>query len=106
MPDKEREKLTETVEEQHRKLKKYDEMQIEVKKLNESLNKCIEIVSGSIKNDEINSKLETYRIDNEVLYKKSEDVINKNMVNIKKNIEEINKKLDELENDKGENKSS
>ncbi len=102
MDKKEREALTETVEEQHRMLKKYDEIQVEVKKLNESLNRCIEIVNSSIANEEINGKLNTYKIENEVLYKKSEGTINKNMADIEKNIEEINKRLDELKNDKEE----
>jgi hypothetical protein len=106
MSDKEREELTETVDEQHRRLKKYDEMQMEVKNLNESLNRCIEIVNESISNKEVNSKLDTYKIDNEVLYKKSEDIINRNMTSIEKNIEEINKKLDELKNDKKEEETS
>lgn len=103
MDNKEREELTESIEEQHRRLQKYDEMQVEVKKLNDSLNKCIEIVNSSISNAEVNGKLNTYKIENEVLYKKSEDIINKNMVDIEKNIEAINKKIDELKNDKEEN---
>ncbi len=106
MPDKERENLTESFEEQHRRLKKYDEMQYEVKKLNESLNKCIELVSESISNKELDEKLETYKIDNEVLFKKSEADINKNMVDIEKNIEELNKKMEELKSDKEVNKTS
>lgn len=103
MDKKEIDSLVESIDRQKRDLKRYDEMQFEIDKLNDSLSKCIEIVNGSIDNEEVNGKLSEYKIENEVLYKKSSDVINKNMRDIENNIQamyrKMNNKKDEKEQD-------
>ena len=96
------ERLNNQIQDQNEMYRNYYELQLEVKKMNDGLNKCIEIVNDSIGNSAVNNRLETLRIENENLNKKSENTIYNELNKIKKNISRINGELDKLKKDKEE----
>ena len=96
------ERLSNEVEEQNDLYRNYYELQLEVNKLNEGLNRCIEIVGESITNEAVNNKLENFRVENADRFKKSENTIYGELNKIKDNIKEINEQLDKLKKDKEE----
>ncbi len=94
--------LNNQIQDQTNMYRDYYELQLEVKKMNDGLNRCIEIVSESISNDSVGAKLETMRVENSVRNNKSENTIYNELNKIKENIREINEQIDKLKKDKEE----
>ena len=94
--------LNNQIQDQTNMYRDYYELQLEVKKMNDGLNRCIEIVSESISNDSVGAKLETMRVENSVRNNKSENTIYNELNKIKEKIREINEQIDKLKKDKEE----
>ena len=69
------ERLSNEVEEQSDLYRNYYELQLEVNKLNEGLNRCIEIVGESITNEAVNNKLEEAIEDSKVVMSQKDSII-------------------------------
>ena len=94
--------LNNQIQEQNEMYRNYYEIQLEVKKMNDGVNKCIELVGESISNGTIGNTLDNLREENAIRNEKSESVIYNELNKIKDNIKEINERLDELKKDKEE----
>jgi len=71
MEAEEKRTLEESISNEKRKLRGYDEMQIEVDELAKSLRACIEIVGSSISEPSLTSKLNDYMAENEKLRRRA-----------------------------------
>ena len=96
------EELNNQIQSQNEMYRDYYELQLEVKKMNDGLNRCIEIVNESITNSAVGEKLETLRTENAALNNRSENTIYNELNKIKENIKEINEQIDKIRKDKEE----
>ena len=79
------------IAEEKRELNRCDEIQQELKRLNESLQSCLEIASNSIGNEQIRSKIQTLQFENNQCFKNSTSRLESDMKSHNDNITQLTK---------------
>jgi methyl-accepting chemotaxis protein len=93
---KERKALENNLDTEKTNLRKYDDLQEELNRLNDSINRCLEIVNSSVQGSSVKSKIEDYVVMNDSANKVSVDNINKNVETIESSIKDINDQINEM----------
>ncbi len=88
------------VAEEKRTLDRCDEIQMELKRLNDSLQSCLEIASSSIGNEQTRSKIETLAYENNVSFKKSCARINNDIKIHNENIKKLTADAERISSNK------
>lgn len=88
------------VAEEKRELDRCDEIQIELKRLNENLQSCLEIASSSIGNETTRSKLATLQFENAQCFKKATDRLESDMKSHSDKIESLTKDAERISSNK------
>ena len=96
MENKEKKELEENIDKEKKRIKGYDELQLEVDKLTGALNKCLEIVGLSVADPIVNAKLNDYQQENERLRKRATDKIRSDIRVSNNNIKDYSNKINEL----------
>ena len=79
-----------------RKIKNLQNMQENVNSIAKSMNRCIDLLSKSIKGPTVNNKFEDMRSTNKIFYAKTTASIEEETMGIRKTINELYKEKDEL----------
>ncbi len=93
---KERKALENNLDTEKTNLRKYDDLQEELNRLNDSINRCLEIVNSSVQGSSVKSKIEDYVVMNDSANKVSVDNINKNVETIESSIKDINNQINDM----------
>ncbi len=93
---KERKALENNLDTEKTNLRKYDDLQEELNRLNDSINRCLEIVNSSVQGSSVKSKIEDYVVMNDSANKVSVDNINKNVETIESSIKDINDQINDM----------
>ena len=93
---KERRALENNLDTEKTNLRKYDDLQEELNRLNDSINRCLEIVNSSVQGSSVKSKIEDYVVMNDSANKVSVDNINKNVETIESSIKDINDQINDM----------
>jgi methyl-accepting chemotaxis protein len=93
---KERKALENNLDTEKTNLRKYDDLQEELNRLNDSINRCLEIVNSSVQGSSVKSKIEDYVVMNDSANKVSVDNINRNVENIENSIKDINDQINDM----------
>ncbi len=80
-------------------LKKYDALSEELKRLNENINKCLDIVNSSVRSNSVRSKIEDYAILNDKANKISINSIERDVSDTRKNIKNIDEQINGTKKD-------
>ena len=94
--NKEKKFLEEKIEQESRRIKKYDDIQQELETFTRSLNRCIELAGLSVIDPLVTAKLSEYQMENAKLYYKAKMDIKDDIRNAKKDIKDWTSQISEL----------